>query len=96
MEITWEVEDGYMGGSRPQTTTIDDGELLDCETTEERKALIGCYNNHVTTQGRFYPKIYYIIWELYTEKNAKKPTAQVSVVSVDNKRIMRLRKITTY
>lgn len=60
------------------------------------KSLIGCYSNHVTSQGRFYPKIYYIIWELYTEKNAKKPTAHLSIISVDNRKIMKLRKITTY
>ena len=40
MRITWEVEDGYCGKSRPQFTNIDDADLAACETDEERERLI--------------------------------------------------------
>ncbi|MCK5343287.1 MAG: hypothetical protein KAR20_07775 [Candidatus Heimdallarchaeota archaeon] len=40
MKVTWEVEDGYCGGSRPHTTEVDDDELAECETEEERENLI--------------------------------------------------------
>ena len=40
MKVTWEVEDGYCGKSRPHYTKIDDGDLADCETDEERERLI--------------------------------------------------------
>ncbi len=40
MEINWEIEDGYAGGSRSQTTTIPDDELEMCETDEERRELV--------------------------------------------------------
>lgn len=43
MIITWEVEDGYVGKSRPQHTEIDDDELAELETEEEKQAYIeGC------------------------------------------------------
>ncbi len=40
MKITWEIEDGYVGKSRPQYTTVDDDELALCETEQEREQLI--------------------------------------------------------
>lgn len=40
MKITWEVEDGYCGKSRPQFTEVDDSDLEACETEEERNQLI--------------------------------------------------------
>ena len=40
MIVTWQVEDGYIGGCRTQKTIIDDDELNDCETQEEREKLI--------------------------------------------------------
>ena len=40
MRVTWEVEDGYVGKSRPQHTDIDDEDLEACDTEEERQALI--------------------------------------------------------
>jgi len=40
MIVTWTVEDGYVGKSRPQTTNIDDDDLAECETDEEREELI--------------------------------------------------------
>ena len=40
MIITWEVEDGYCGKSRPQTTKIDDDELAEYETEEEKEEFI--------------------------------------------------------
>lgn len=43
IEITWEVEDGYVGGSRPQTTYIDRDEWDACETEDERQTLIEQY-----------------------------------------------------
>lgn len=43
MIIEWQVWDGYLGGSRPQTTYIPDNELEDCETNEEKEELINEY-----------------------------------------------------
>ena len=40
MEVTWQVDDGYCCGSRPQYTEIDDDDLSECETDEEREKLI--------------------------------------------------------
>ena len=40
MIIIWEVEDGYMGKSRPQETEIDDDELAEYETEEEKEEFI--------------------------------------------------------
>ena len=40
MKARWEVQDGYVGKSRPQTTEIDDGDLGDCETEAEAEELI--------------------------------------------------------
>lgn len=41
--IHWEVEDGYVGKSRPQHTNIPDEELDDCENEKERNQLIEDY-----------------------------------------------------
>jgi len=43
MRVTWEVEDGYVGKSRPHFFEIDDEELAECETEEERQQLIEDY-----------------------------------------------------
>ena len=43
MEITWEVDDGYIGKSRPQYTTIDDSELEYCETEADKEEIIRQY-----------------------------------------------------
>lgn len=43
MKVTWEVDDGYVGGSRPQTVEVDDNELADCENEEQRRQLIEDY-----------------------------------------------------
>ena len=43
MTAMWEVEDGYVGKSRPQSTTIPDDELDALETDAERDALIEEY-----------------------------------------------------
>jgi len=40
VKITWQVDDGYGGPSRPQFTEVDDEELQECETEEERQQLI--------------------------------------------------------
>ena len=40
VEVTWEIEDGYAGGSRPQFTQVDDDELKEKETEEEKKEFI--------------------------------------------------------
>jgi len=40
MEITWQVDDGYCGGGRPQYLEVDDNDLADCDTEQEREALI--------------------------------------------------------
>ena len=38
--IRWEVEDGYVGKSRPQSTSIPRDEWDECVTQEDRDALI--------------------------------------------------------
>lgn len=43
MKVRWEVEDGYVGKSRPQVTTVPDEELAECDTEEEREQLIASY-----------------------------------------------------
>lgn len=45
MKVIWEVEDGYVGKSRPQTTEIPDEVFLDfygeiCDDKEERQEVI--------------------------------------------------------
>lgn len=45
MKVIWEVEDGYVGKSRPQTTRIPDEEFEDwdsepCEIESERQEII--------------------------------------------------------
>lgn len=41
IEVKWQVEDGYVGASRPQRTVIDTDDLMDQEEwdalTEEQK-----------------------------------------------------------
>jgi len=46
MRVTWEVEDGYVGKSRPQYTEIDDDELAECETKDEREEFIHAAIQH--------------------------------------------------
>ena len=43
MEVTWEVEDGYSGDSRPQTTEIPDSDIEACDTLEEAMGLVHDY-----------------------------------------------------
>lgn len=40
MKITWQVSDGYGGELRPHEVDIDDNDLADCETDEEREDMI--------------------------------------------------------
>lgn len=40
MKIRWQIDDGYTGGSRPQSFEISDDELLECESVEEAERLI--------------------------------------------------------
>lgn len=40
MKVIWQIEDGYVGNSRPHTTEVDDQELSDCDTEAEREELI--------------------------------------------------------
>lgn len=43
VRVTWEVDDGYVGKSRPQHTEVPEDDLEDCETDEERKRRIKEY-----------------------------------------------------
>jgi len=43
MRITWEVEDGYAGKSRPQYTEVPDVEIEACESEDEENELINEY-----------------------------------------------------
>jgi len=56
MKVTWEVQDGYVGQKRPQTTEIDNQDLADCENEEQRRTLI-----HDVVQGDFDEKITFFI-----------------------------------
>lgn len=58
MKITWQFNDGYAGGSRPQYTTIYDDELLACDNIEEMRELID-----ERVQQDFEAKGWYIISE---------------------------------
>lgn len=40
MEITWQIEDGYMGRSRPQHTSVDDDDILSYDTVDEAMEMI--------------------------------------------------------
>ena len=40
VQFTWSASDGYVGGDRPQYSTIDDSEIEDCESEEEVRELI--------------------------------------------------------
>lgn len=40
MRVTWEVDDGYCGKSRPHFTNVDNDELAEHKTTEERNEFI--------------------------------------------------------
>ncbi len=40
MEIRWEVEDGYVGPSRPHTVEIPDEEILECESDAEVEDIV--------------------------------------------------------
>lgn len=40
LRFKWEVDDGYVGRDRPQTTSVDVSEINDCETLEEAVALV--------------------------------------------------------
>ena len=39
MKVRWQVDDGYVGG-RPQSTEIDDDELEEYETEEDKQWFI--------------------------------------------------------
>ena len=43
MKARWEVEDGYVGKSRPQTTEIDDDAFMDAETEDELMQNVEAY-----------------------------------------------------
>lgn len=43
MRVTWEVDDGYVGKSRPHHVDIPDDEFEDCTTEESKQALIEDY-----------------------------------------------------
>jgi len=40
MKVTWEVDDGYVGGSRPHTTNIDELDIEDCEDIDEAMEMV--------------------------------------------------------
>lgn len=43
MIVIWQVDDGYVTGSRPQKTEIPDDEIDECETEQEKQLLIHDY-----------------------------------------------------
>lgn len=42
MKITWEVDDGYVGGRRPHTTVIDDEDFEDMADEEKDAYIMLC------------------------------------------------------
>lgn len=64
MKVTWGISDGYVGShSRSHTTEINDQDLVNCETEEEREDLIS-----EVIQGHFEQKV---IWtEISRTKNS--------------------------
>lgn len=40
MRVIWEVDDGYAGGSAPHSTVIDDDDLAECGSEQEREEFI--------------------------------------------------------
>ena len=53
IKVTWEVEDGYAGQSRPQYTYIERADWESCETDQERDDLVdecvqGDFENNIT------------------------------------------------
>jgi hypothetical protein len=43
MKVTWEVEDGFMGGSRPQVVEVPDDDIRECETLDEALDVVNEY-----------------------------------------------------
>lgn len=43
MKITWQADDGYVGGGRPQTCKIPDDEIDECESQEDFEKLVSDY-----------------------------------------------------
>ena len=43
MQITWEIEDGYVRGSAPHHTEIPDDELAELDNDNDREKLIQEY-----------------------------------------------------
>ena len=43
IEVIWEVQDGYVSGSRPQSTYIPREDYEECETEEEKQELVDEY-----------------------------------------------------
>ncbi len=65
MEIQYEVEDGYAGGSRPRSFRIDDSEIEACDSVEDALEQIELY-----TQDDFADKIswYYSRYDSMVEQ----------------------------
>lgn len=40
LEVTYEIEDGYSGGARPQHVVINHSEIQECETLDEAVQLV--------------------------------------------------------
>ncbi len=43
MKVMWEVEDGYAGGSRPQSVEVPDDEIAECCDLKDAEKLIQDY-----------------------------------------------------
>ncbi len=43
MKVTWTIDDGYVGARREHTTDVDDDDLAECETLQDREELISEY-----------------------------------------------------
>ena len=69
MDISWEVEDGYVGKSRPQSFHIEDAEIKECKTINEALELINEYTqeefeNNIAWAFRSYDEMVKEIKEL--------------------------------
>ncbi len=43
MKVTWEVEDGLMGGGRPHSVEVPDDEITECSSVKDAMELVYQY-----------------------------------------------------
>lgn len=69
MKVTYNVYDGYAGGSRPHTVEVDDSDLSACETEQDQIDLID------EAIEEDYRQKCYPYWDRLQLKNAPEPNS---------------------